>query len=385
MQSAAPTLRPPRTLTLGRGWLFPAAVLVLILSSSYLPAHGVVGLPAIALGTIAALGLIAASLAAPRLVRGVLTGRSGTLPLIGSEPELDAETPASARRRIAAVALGAAVSVAGTAVFAMLTLASDPTTIHHAVMTIGLYANVALLLSNVIPVPPWAGWMLLLALIDKSGVPPDDRIDRAVPIARGVVAVEAAVVGVVAVLVADLMLLVPAALLVWQGWMLTMVVRADNVIQRFLTARRVGDVANELSTRAGPNESTLLAAGRRPSERALIGVMDGDDFLGAIGPRQVAALPPSAMQTPCRIAMVPLESLELLRSEAPATGALAQLNRYGFALVTGLPGLRYVEVGDLLQRIQLAAAIAEEARRTTRLSGNQEETANDQNEKEDPR
>lgn len=385
MQSAAPTLRPPRTLTLGRGWLFPASLLALILAGSYLPAHGVVGLLGITAGTIAALGLIAASLAAPRLIRGVVTGRSGALPLIGSEPALDAEAPASARRRILAVALGTAVSAAGTAAFAALTLASDPATVRHAVMTIGLYANVALLLSTVIPVPPWAGWMLLLALVDKGGVPPDDRLDRAVPIARGVIAAEAAAVAVVAAIGADWMLLAPAFLLAWQGWMLTTVARADDVIHRFLTARRLGDVATELSTTAGPNESTILAAGRRPSERALIAVTDGDGFLGAIGPRQVAALSPSATATPCRAVMVPVERLELMRSDAPATRALAQLNRYGFALVTGLPGLWYVEVGDLLQRIQLAAAIAQEARRTTRLSGNQEETANDQNEMEDPR
>jgi hypothetical protein len=385
MQSAAPTLRPPRTLTLGRGWLFPAAVLALILSSSYLPAHGVVGLPAIAAGTIAALGLIAASLAAPRLIRGSVLARSGAVALIGSEPAWEGEPAASARRRIAAVVLGAGLSAAGIAAFATLTFASDPATVRHAVMTVGLYANVALLLSNVIPVPPWPGWMLLVALIDRDGAPIDHRVNRAALIARGVIAIEAAAVGAVAIISTDLMLLVLAALLVWQGWMLTTVARADDVIQRFLTARRVGDLAQELSTTAGPNESTLVAAGRRTSERALIAVVDGDGFLGAIGPRQVAALPPSATQTPCRTAMVPLEHLELLRADAPATRALAQLSRHGFALVTGLPGLRYVEVGDLLQRIQLAAAIAQEARRTTRLSGNQKGTANDQNEMEDPR
>lgn len=383
MQRAAPTIRPPRTLTLGRGWLFPAGVLALILATSYLPAHGAAGLVAISAGTIAALGLIAASLAAPRLIRGVVTAQRGTLPLIGSEPAWDAEPPASARRRIVAVALGAAASVAGAAAFATLTFASDPATLRHAVMTIGLYANVAVLLSNVIPLPPWAGWMLLLALIDRGGVPIEDRVDRAVPIARGVVAAEAAAIGAVAIGRADWMLLVPAALLFWQGWMLTTVAHADDVIQRFLTARSLGDVATEVSTTAGPNESTLLAAGRRPSERALIAVMDGNGFLGAIGPRQVAALPPSATATPCRAVMVPVERLELLRSEAPATRALAQLNRDGFALVTGLPGLRYVEVGDLLQRIQVAAAISQEARRTTRPSRNDEETANDKNDEED--
>ena len=42
--------------------------------------------------------------------------------------------------------------------------------------------------------------------------------------------------------------------------------------------------------------------------------------------------------------------------------ALAQLDRYGFALVTGAGRLRYVEVDDLLQRILLKAVVAQAVR-----------------------
>lgn len=373
MQSQAPTVQPARTLTLGRGWLLPASLVALILAGSYLPAHGVVGLLDIAAATIVALGLIAASLAAPRWIRGVVMAHSGALPLLGSEPVGYAEPAASARRRIVAVTLGAAVSAAGTAAFAMLLVASDPVTAGHAVMVIALYANVALLLSNVTPVPPWAGWTLLLALFDGRGVAAEDRVDRAVPIARGVIAAEAAAVAAAAVSSSDWMLLLPAVLLVWQGWMQTAMARVDDVIHRYMTARRLGDVARELATTASPDESALLAAGRRPSDRALIAVMDGDGFLGAIGPRQVAAVPPTAARTSCRDVMIPVERMDLLRSEAPAASALAQLARYGFALVTGSGRLRYVEVDDLLQRILLTAAVAQAVRGGTHPSNNQEE------------
>ena len=361
MQTPA-SLRPPRTLTMGRGWLLPAGLVALILAGSYLPAHGVVGLLDIAAATIAALGLVAASLAAPRLIRGVVTARGGNLPLIGSEPAWDTEPIASARRRIVAIFLGAAASGAAIAGFAVLLAAGDPLSAGHAVMVIAVYANVALLLSNVTPVPPWPGFQLLLALLEARGFAAEDRADRAVPIARGVIAAEAAAVAAVAVSSSDWMLLVPATLLVWQGWMQTAIARADDLIHRYLTVRRLGDVARELSTRASPDEPALLAATRRPSDRALIAVMDGDGFLGAIGPRQAAAVPPTAPGTACGEVMIPVERIELLRPEAPAASALAQLNRFGFALVTSTAQLSYVEVDDLLQRIQMNAAVAQAVR-----------------------
>ena len=362
MQTPAPTLRPPRTLTLGRGWLLPAGLVALILAGSYLPAHGVAGLLNLAAATIVALGLIAASLAAPRWIRGVVTARSGSLPLLGSEPSWTSSPTRPPAGGVVAVALGAAASAAGIAASALLLAASDPVSAAHAVMVIALYVNVALLLSNVTPVPPWPGWQLLLALLDARSFAAEDRVDRAVPIARGVITAEAAAVAAVAASSSDWMLLVLATLLVWQGWMQTAIARADDLIHRYLTVRRLGDVARELSTTASPDEPALLAAARRPSDRALIAVMDGDGLLGAIGPRQAAAVPPTAPGTACGDVMIPVDSLELQRAEAPAASALAQLNRFGFALVTSTGRLSYVEVDDLLQRIQMNAAVAQAVR-----------------------
>lgn len=254
MQSAAPTTHPPRKLTLGRSWLLPAGLIALILAGSYLPAHGVVGLLNVGAATIVALGLIAASIATPRWIRGAITDRGGNLPLLGSEAARGDKPKESHRRQLVAVALGAAVSAVGSAGLAALLAASDPASTGHAVAIIALYANVALLLSNVIPVPLWAGWTLLLALLDARGAPAEDRVNRAVPIARGVIAVEAAAIAAVAVSSADWTLLLPATLLLWQGWMQTAIARADDMIDRYLTARRLGDVARDLSTTASPDE-----------------------------------------------------------------------------------------------------------------------------------
>lgn len=366
MQIQAPVAHRPPTLVLGRGWLFPAAVMALFLAGAYLPAHGVGGPLDIATATIAALGLIGASVAAPRLVGGMVAGSPGRVALLGSEPFPEVEEAPPAGRRIPAVALSAAVSVAGTSASAVLLTTFDPLTAGHAVLIVALYSNVALLLSHVTPIPPWAGWTLLLALLDRRAARAQNRIDRAVPIARGLIAAEAAAAVAIAVVTSDWMLLVLPTLLIWQGWRQTAVAQADDVISRYLSARRLGAVARRLSTTAVPDEPALLAAARRPSSSGPIAVMDGDAIQGVVGPRQVAAVPPTAPRTPCREVMIPADDLQLLRADAPATAALPQLHRYGFAVVAGSGPLGYVEVDDLLQRILIAAAVREAVRDRSR-------------------
>lgn len=314
MQQQVPIVRNPHGTNWGRNWLPPTGLLALILAVSYLPAHGVVGLRDIATGTIAALGLVGASVATARWVRNTVTSGSGSVALVVpglSAPEF--APPPAAGRRIAGVALGAAVSSAATVATIILLGIVDSSTAGHAVLVVALYANVALLLSNVTPMPPWAGWTLLLAILDRRN---------------------------------------PAAA----------IVRSAGLVDRYLTTRRLGAVARPLTTTAGADEPALLAGERRPSARAVIAVMDGDAFLGAVGPRQVAAVSTTAPRTSCGDAMIPADQLELLRVDAPATAALPQLHRHGFAIVTGPSPLRYVEVDDLLQRMLMTACVARAVR-----------------------
>ena len=363
MQNHVPIVRRPRPLKLGYGWLLPSGAIALILAVSYLPAHGVVALPDIAAGTIAALGLIVASVAAPRWVRQMGTGGAGSAALLWFGPSVsEVAPPPAAGRRILGIGLGAAVSAAGTVATAMALGTVDSSTAGHAVLVVALYANLAVLLSNVTPIPPCPGWSLLVAVLDRRSPAAALRTDRAIPIARGVVVAEAAVLAAVAVAISDWMLLVLPALLIWQAWIQTTIARSDDLIDRYLTTRRLAAVARPLTTTAGVDEPALLAGKRRPSARAVIAVMDGDAFLGALGPRQVAAVPPTAPRASCRDAMIPADELELLRADAPATAALPQLHRHGFAIVTGSRPLRYVEVDDLLQRILMTAYVARAVR-----------------------
>lgn len=385
MQSRTPVRRTPQTLTLGRGWVLPALLLGFILAGSYLPAHGVTQLVDVLAATIAALGLVAVSLAAPRWVRAAVLGRGGRLALIGSLRHWQAEPEASVRRRIAAVAVGALVSAAGFGAAAMLLPSADSLTAGHAVLLVALYANIALLLSNVVPVPPWPGWTLLLALLEGRGAAGARRVDRAVPFARGVIAAEAAAVAALAIGSGDWMLLLVAALLIWHGWMQTTVAAADDLIGRFLATRRLGDVARDFSTSAGPNELVLAAVVRRKTDREVMTIEKGDTVLGAIGPRQAAAISPSVRGTRCADAMVALCDLELLRSEAPAVSALVQLDRFGFALVVGAGQLRYVEVNDLLHRILLTAAVTQAVSANYGGAENPHDTASQQPSKKECR
>jgi hypothetical protein len=365
MQTRMPSDTTPTALTLGRGWVLPALLLGFILAGSYLPAHGVTGLFDVLAATISALGLIGASLAAPRWARAAVRARGGRVALIGSEPAWFAQPQASIGRRIAAVAAGATVSTTGVAAVAALLVTAQPSAAGHAVLLVGLYANVGVLLSNVVPLPPWPGWALLLALLERRAAT-EPAIDRAVPIARGVIIAEAAGIAALALAGGDWMLWFVSGLLVWHGWVQTTVAKADDLISRYLTSRRVGSAARDVSVVAGPDEPAMAAIARRDTERAVIAVQDGDALLGAIGPRLAAALPPTAIWTRCGEVMIPIDRLELLRAEAPALSALAQLERFGFALVLDAGRLRYVETDDLLHRILMSAAVAEAVRTNDR-------------------
>lgn len=138
--------------------------------------------------------------------------------------------------------------------------------------------------------------------------------------------------------------------------------RADDVIGRYPAARRLGQLAREVSVTAAPDEPVTLAARRRDSNHALIAVVEGGGVVGNVGPRQ---FPVSSIgqHITCAAAMVPVERLTLLSSNAPATAAMPQLERHGFALLRGSAALRGVEVGDVLNRLLMTAAVAHAVRR----------------------
>lgn len=368
MQARMPIDRTPRTPTLGRGWALPAFVLGVALAGSYLPAHGIEGPVDILAATVAALGVAAISVAAPRWARAAVLGRAGRVSVPGSGPLGRATSEASPGRRIGALAVGAAVSAALVALSEALLLRGGLPPAGHAVLLVALYASGAVLLSNLVPLPSWPGWTLLLALLDRRRASDEPTVDRAVPIARGVIAAGAAAVAALAVGAGEWILLLAAALLVWQGWTRTTVALVDDLIGRYLTGRPLGSVVRGLSAVVGPDEPAVAAAARGAGAGMVVAVREGSALLGAIGPRQ-AAMTPSVRQARCADVMVPVGELELLRPEAPALSALAQLDRFGFALVLEGGPLRYVETNDLLTRVLLAATVAQAVRSGRKAGG----------------
>lgn len=347
---------PPRLVALGRGWLWPAAVMTALLGLSYLPGHGVRdGLDLVA-STIAALGLVALSVAAPRAVRGAILRDGWPFVLFGvTRTTLERPDRPTGRRLLA---IGGAGAISALAVWGSALLAASLPVERsaHAVSLIVLSVNAWLLLGNLVTAPPLGGWSLLLALIDAIGTPPHRRMARARRLGRIGVLAAAVLIAAWAVAIGHLMLLLVAPVLAWYGWIASAVAEADDALSRFLDRRRVGDLLRPVAAQFDADEPiTEVTAGRRPNEVALVFSPAG--LAGAMGPRQLAGLPPGAGAVRCEQVMVPIRELPIVPATAPAVDLLPQLGRHGFVVAWSGGGFGYVEEHDLLERLLIAADV----------------------------
>ena len=346
----------PGALALGRGWLFPAAVVTALLALSYLPGHGVRdGLDLLA-STVAALGLLALSVAVPRAVRGLILRDRGPLVLFGAARTRLDRVDRPAGRRLLAIA--ASIGVSALAVWASAVLAASLPVERsaHAVSLIVLSVNGWLLLSNLVTAPPLGGWSLLLALLDAVGAPPHRRLAHARRLGRIGVMAMAILLATWALAIGHVMLLLSATVLAWYGWIATAVAEVDDAVSRFLDGRRVGDLLRPVATQFDADEPVSeVTAKRHPNEVALVFRAAG--LAGAIGPRQIAGLLRGAEALPCEQVMVPIGELSIVPATEPATTLLPQLGRHGFVVAWAGGGFGYVEEHDLLQRIIIATDV----------------------------
>lgn len=345
----------PGALALDRGWLFPAAVVTALLALSYLPGHGVRdGLDLLA-STVAALGLLALSVAVPRAVRGLILRDRGPLVLFGAARTSLDRPDRPVGRRLLAIAASVAVSTLTVASSALLAATLPGERSAHAVSLIVLSVNAWLLLSNLVTAPPMGGWSLLLALVDAVGTPPHRRMALARRVGRiGVLAV-AALLAAWAVAVGHLIWLLVATLWAWYGWVATAVAEADDAVIRFLDGRRVGGLLRPVATRFDADQPVSeVTAERGPNEVAL--VFSSAGLAGAIGPRQLARVV-QAEAVRCKQIMVPVRELAVVPATAPAADLLPQLGRHGFVVAWAGGGFGYVEEHDLLQRMIIATDV----------------------------
>ena len=347
---------PSRAVALGRGWLWPAVVVTALLALSYLPGHGVRdGLDLLA-STVAALGLLALSVAVPRSLRGLIVRDRGPLMLFGATgTSLDrADRPAG--RRLLAIAASIGVSALAVWGSALLAASLPVERSAHAVSLVVFSVNSWLLLSNLVTAPPLGGWSLLLALLDAVRTPPHLRLARARRLGRiGVLAV-AILLAAWALAIGHVMLLLGATVLAWYGWIATAVAEAGDAVSRFLDGRRVGDLLRPVATQFDTDEPVSeVTAERHPNEVAL--VFSAAGLAGAIGPRQIAGLSHGVETQRCEQVMVPIRELAIVPATAPAAALLPQLGRHGFVVAWAGGGFGYVEEHDLLQRMIIATDV----------------------------
>lgn len=327
----------------GSGWVWPASIVILFVALMYLPAHlpssgGIDQLTA----TVASLYVVGLSIASPRLLRGVIVRAGGNrdpIVLLGRGPDPLIDDSVRARWRLTASAGSCAVSLIAALVAARLTVGADPATYAHAVAGLAVGVILVIAAGILVPVPGFAGWTMLLGLVDAAVVRPDRRVRSAARLARFVGVPMLLTVGIAGVSLGDLMLTPISFVLALLAWTQSGAAAAQDAAVRFLAGHRAGELARPVTSRVDPDEPhhDLIALRRRANAVTIVEANGG--LLGAIGPKQIKARGVATRGARCRDVMVPLVELRPQLATAPSADLLPLLAGHGFALVGPPDGL----------------------------------------------
>ena len=344
-------------ITLGSGWLWPAAFVAILVALLYVPSHNPrVGESDDLVTTIGALYVVALSVIAVRLVRGVVLRAGGSrepIVLLGGGPDPLVSAAIRPRWRVAAVAAGVTVSVAGAVLAARLAAVADPASSAHTIASLALGANAIIAARVLVPTPGFPGWALVLALVDAAGASLDRRVRQAARVAQSIGVPVSLAAGIAAGVLGDPMLMFLGFVLGFLTWTGSQAAAAQDAAGRFLGTHFAGEVARPLVTSAAADEPIGDLVARLTTDYAVVTVEAGGGVLGAIGPRQLALPAATVSGNRCGDMMVPLTSLRLLGPVSPAADVLPEIGRYGFALVRSRDGLAYVEASDLARQIRI--------------------------------
>lgn len=353
--------RPHASLvTLGAGWMWPAVLVAFFVSFLYLPAHAAdTGAVDGLIATIAALYVVAVSVGLVRLVRGGVlrvAGSGDPIVLFGRGPEPMLDVSIRARWRLAAIGAGGLVAAAGVVGAGLLTGTTGPGTYPHALASLDLGVNLALVGGVLVPAPGFTGWALILAVVDAGGAGLDQRVRRAARLAQLTGVPIFLSLGLAAAALGDpMVMLVGFLVAMFIGTQTSMAVGHD-AIARFLRGRVLGDLARPVAGHADADEPVEALMTRLPGSTAVTAVEAGGALIGALGPRQLAARDRDRAGQRVSEIMVALGDVALLPAATPAIDVIAAIGRHGFALVRGAAGLAYIEANDLLGQIQAGAA-----------------------------
>jgi hypothetical protein len=196
MTSAPPHTSAPRAASDLR-WSSVGLATAGLITVGYLTAHGVRGLIDLIAAAIAGLGLLAISVATPRIARDYVRRR------MRSAPEASLGLPLAESPIRWLVPQIAGVFATSTMLIGSLSLANlvDGDRAAHAVALVVVAGNAVTLLGHLVPLPGFPGWSLLLVCLQLLGTRASRRTSLAATVGRIGVSLIAAfiiVVGVVA-------------------------------------------------------------------------------------------------------------------------------------------------------------------------------------------
>ena len=342
MTSAPPHTSAPRAASDLR-WSSVGLATAGLITVGYLAAHGVRGLIDLIAAAIAGLGLLAISVATPRIARDYVRRR------MRSAPEASLGLPLAESPIRWLVPQIAGVFATSTMLIGSLSLANlvDGDRAAHAVALVVVAGNAVTLLGHLVPLPGFPGWSLLLVCLQLLGTRASRRTSLAATVGRIGVSLIAAFIVVVGVVARQPLLLPGSVVLLWYGWSATTVAVASDAVSRLLAGVHAGDLARPIVDQYGEDE--LVSAGNDPEDCDRLSLVVGRaGLLGLIGPRQIRR---SARQRWVRAAdvMVPLSALHVSPATLPADQLMPQIARFGFALVWASGGLAYVDEADVIK------------------------------------
>lgn len=349
------------TVAIGSGWLVPATMLFVFVTVAYLPTHpignGVAGL----IAAIGAFYVVAILVVLPRLVRGFVLRRGGLgdpIVLLGHASDVLERATVPPLRRLAAVASGLLVTMLATVGSILVTGGAASGTYSHAVGSLALAANLALLLGSLMPIPGFGGWAVLLALADLRPAGPDGRVGQAAIWAR---TAALGLVGGSVILgfaVGDVMVVPIGLLLAVFAWRAAGTARGVDVAKRFFARHSAADLARPL-TAVRQADDRLAELGPEARDAPAL-VLDGHGALvGVVGPRQLeAALRGESADHRCSDVMVPIRALTIIGGTAPASALLPGLTAHGFAVVRSESGIAAADADDVGRQLRIWSLVA---------------------------
>lgn len=350
-----------RVLAIGPGWRVSAVVVSVLSAAAYLPTH-----PAGVIAIAGAIYVVGLSVILPGLARGMVLRRAGVtepITVIGRGPDILGQPELSPRWRLAAIALGLAISGLAALIAARMLMGTEPGTYPHAIGSLALATNGAMALAAIAPVPGLGGWAILLALADLRGPGEHDRVTFAVTGARIAAVAGGAAAVVLGAVIGDPMVIPLGISLAAFTWSRAGARLRMGIAERFFVRHTAEDLARPLTAVRRYDERLVGFSACAQREAALVTGAAGE-LLGALGPRQIrSALKSDPVGARCEGAMIPIRSLAVIPGHAPATAVLADLAGQGFAVVRGKGTFSVVEAEDVGHQLRMWALLGDWSRR----------------------